>query len=108
MEYIVSKGFGITTTCCHDQFSPGLKDFLHHKKVPATDKRTRVAHFEQPIFAVKHMTNDGDAKEFTWTIVSFQSIAATNLTGENNLMPLTLYVQPKYGGYKTQQAAMGY
>ena len=43
MEYIGSKGFGITTTCCRDQFPPGLKDFLHHEKVPATDKRTRVA-----------------------------------------------------------------
>jgi hypothetical protein len=105
MEYIGSKGFGITTTCRRDRFPPGLKDFLHHEKVPATDKRTRVARFEQPIFAVKQMEKDGDAKEYTRTIVSFQSTGATNITGVNNLISLTLYVQPKYRGNKNNKLA---
>ena len=40
MEYIGKKGFGITTTRHHDHFPLGLKEFLHHEKVPSTDKRT--------------------------------------------------------------------
>jgi hypothetical protein len=40
MQYIGSKGFGITATCQRDRFLPGLKEFLHHEKVPSIDKRT--------------------------------------------------------------------
>jgi hypothetical protein len=48
MDYIGKIGFGITTTCCHDRFPKGLKDYFHHKKVLIHDKRTRVSWFKQP------------------------------------------------------------
>jgi len=64
MEYIGQQGFGITTTCRRDRFPPGLKDYVHHDKVPSTDKRTRVARFEQPILAVKKMEVDGTNKAY--------------------------------------------
>jgi hypothetical protein len=105
MEYIGRKGFGITTTCRRDRFPQGLKDYLHHEKVASTDKRTRVARFEQPILAVKHVGISGTDKAYTQTLVSFQSTGATNLTGVNNLMSLTLYVQPKYRGSKANKLA---
>jgi hypothetical protein len=105
MDFIGSNGFGITTTCPQDCYPPGLKDFLHHDKVPATDKQTRVARFEQPILALKHVPVQGNNKAYTRTMVSFQSTAATNLSGVNNLSSLTLCVQPKYRGNKTNKLA---
>jgi len=105
MEYIGRRGFGITTTCRRDRFPPGLKDYLHHDKVTSTDKRTRVARFEQPIMAVKHIARSGTDKAYTRTLVSFQSTGATNFTGVNNLMSLSLYVQPKFRGAKNHKLA---
>ena len=105
MDYIGKNGFGITTTCRRDRFPPGLKDFLHHDKVPSTDKRTRVARFEQPILAIKKVVCEAPLKSYTRTVVSFQSTGATNLTGVNNLPSLTLYVQPKYRGAKNTKLA---
>jgi len=105
MEYIGQQGFGITTTCRRDRFPPGLKDFFHHDKVPSTDKRTRVARFEQPILAVKRIKVDGANKAYCRTHVSFQSTGATNLSGVNNLLSLTLYVQPKFRGPKNYKLA---
>lgn len=93
MKYIGKKGFGITTTCRCDRYPPGLKDFVNH----AHDrKKTRVARFEQPIIAVKHVTGKAPDKSYTRTLVSFQSTGATTLTGVNNLTSLRLYVQPKF------------
>jgi hypothetical protein len=106
MEYIGQRGFGITTTCRRDRFPPGLKEFLHHEKVASTDKRTRVARFEQPILAVKMVkSTNGIDKDYTRTLVSFQSTGATNFTGVNNLMSVSLYVQPKYRGTKKNKLA---
>lgn len=105
MQYIGSKGFGMTATCRRDRFPPGLKEFLHHDKVPSTDKRTRVARFEQPILAIKKVKENGDQKAYTQTMVSFQSTSGTNITGVNNLLSLTLYVQPKYRGNKNKKFA---
>ena len=98
MQYIGTKGFGITTTCRRDRYPPGLKEFLNHLKVPSHDKKTRVARFEQPILAVKHVNEMAPNKSYTRTVVSFQSTGATTLTGVNNLSSLRLYVQPKFRG----------
>ena len=98
MEYIGKKGFGITTTCRRDRYPPGLKEFVNHLKVPSHDKKTRVARFEQPILAVKHVTTEAPDKNYTRTLVSFQSTGATTITGVNNLLSLRLYVQPKFRG----------
>jgi hypothetical protein len=76
MNYIGKNGFGITTTCHRDSFPKGLKDYFHHKKVPSHDMRTRVALFDQPIFAVKRVEKDNDKKAYTQTFVSFQSTGA--------------------------------
>ncbi len=96
MDYIGKNGFGIITTCRRDCFPKILKDYFHHKKVPSHDKRTRVARFEQPIFAVRRAEKDNDKKAYTKTFVSFQSTGRTNISGVNNLSSLTLYFQPKY------------
>ncbi len=82
----------MTCTCRRDRFPPGLKRYFNHEKVPSTDKRTRVARFEQPIFAVKRVQAKDDMKPYTRTLVSFQSTGATNIAGVNNLLSLTLFV----------------
>ncbi len=71
----------------------------------STDKRTRVARFEQPILAVKRVDAEGEKKVYTRTMVSFQSTGATNIAGVNNLMSLTLYVQPKFREWKSKKFA---
>jgi hypothetical protein len=100
MNFIGENGFGITCTCRRDQYPPGIKSYLNHDKVASTDKRTRVARFEQPILAVKRVDADkeGEKKAYTRTMVSFQSTGTTNIAGVNNLISLTLYVQPKFRG----------
>jgi hypothetical protein len=96
MAFIGENGFGMTCTCRRDRFPPELKRYLNHEKVPSTDKRTRVARFEQPIFAVQRKQAKDDMKPYTRTMVSFQSTGATNIAGVNNLLSLTLFVQPKF------------
>jgi hypothetical protein len=105
MDYIGKNGFSITTTCHRDCFPKGSKEYFHHKKVPSHDKKNRVAWFKQPIFAVKRVEKDNDKKAYTKTFVSFQSIGMTNISGVNNLLSLTLYVQPKYRGAKKNEIA---
>jgi hypothetical protein len=104
-DYIGKNGFSITTTCCRDCFPKGLKDYFHHEKVPSHDKRTRVAQFEQNIFAVKRVGKDNDKKAYTKTFVSFLSTGTTNISGVNNLLSLTLYIQLKYRGAKKNKFA---
>lgn len=105
MSFLGESGFGMTVTCRRDRFPPGLKCYFNHEKVPSTDKRTRVARFEQPIFAVKRVPADGNKKAYYRTFVSFQSTGATNIAGVNNLSSLTLYVQPKFRGSKKNKFA---
>ena len=107
MNYIGENGFGITTTCRHDCFPKGLKDYCHHERVPSHDKWTRVAWFKQPIFAIKWVEKDDEKKmkAYTKTFLSFQSTSATNISGVNNLLSLMLYVQPKFRGTKKNKFA---
>jgi len=70
-----------------------------------TNKRTRVARFKQPIFAVNRVQANDDKKPYTRTIVSFQSTGLTDIAGVNNLLSLTLFVQPKYRGAKNNKFA---
>ncbi len=50
-----------------------MKNYVNHKKVAPTDRKTRFARFEQPIIAVKRVQADGDRKLYYRTFVSFQS-----------------------------------
>ncbi len=74
MSFMGENGFGMTCTCRRDRFPPGLKRYFNHEKVVSTDKRTRVARFEQPIFAVNRVQAKDDKKPYTRTMVSFQSL----------------------------------
>jgi hypothetical protein len=88
MSFMGENGFRMTCTCCRDRFPPGLKRYFNHEKVLSTDKKTRVARFEQPIFAVNRVQAKDDKKPYTRTLVSFQSTGATNIAGVNNLLSL--------------------
>ncbi len=63
----------------------------------------RVARFEQPIVAIKKVIENGGQKAYTQTMVTFQSTSGTNIAGVNNLLLLTLHVQPKYRGNKNNK-----
>ncbi len=62
MSFMGENGFGMTCTCRCNWFPPGLKRYFNHEKVILTDKRMRVARFEQPIFAVKRVQAKDDKK----------------------------------------------
>ena len=103
MNFMGENGFGMTATCCRDRFSLGIKPYVNHNKVASTDKRMRVARFERPIFAVKRVNTVGNNKAYMRTFVSFQLTGATNIAGVNNLLSLTMYVQPKFRGRKNKK-----
>ena len=108
MDYIGRKGFGVTCTVRRDRYPAGLKPYLHHDVVKATDMKTKVMRFGNPIVAIKEVPaieenkDEGieKAEAYTKTLVSFQSTGATNIGGVNNLSSCELYVRKKDRGRK--------
>ena len=98
MDHAGGKGYGATFTNRRDRFPKETKEYLHHEKVEAGSKRSRVARFKNPIVAVKEVAATATKKAFTKTIVSFQSTGATNIAGVNNLLSARLYSSTKSRG----------
>ena len=81
MNYLGERGYKATMTCRRDRLPEGIpKDAFHYLKGIKVDQRTRVARFEQPIVAVKHVNQKegSEKKNYTRTHVSFQSTGGTN------------------------------
>jgi hypothetical protein len=102
LDYAGQKGFGITQTCRQDQFFKGLKEYLQHEQVNAGDARPKAMRFENPIVVVKQVPAGEPGgiatKPYTKTLVTFQSVGATNISGVNNLPLANLYVTIKSRG----------
>ena len=100
-------GFGLTLTNRRDRFPTGLKPFFHHGKTKPGCQRAKVARYENPIVAVKQFPEEGNAKAYTRTQVSFQSTGATNIQGVNNLRSCQLYVSTKSRGQGSNKRTWG-
>ena len=64
------------------------------------DHRSKVARFEHPIIAVKHVTANSatGAKPYTLTHCTFQSTGGTNISSVNALSEVGLYVHERNRG----------
>ena len=106
LEYLGQRGYQATMTCRRDRL-PDLgqggklnKIFFNYVKGRTVDHRSKVARFEQPIVAVKHVSANQDTgtRAYTLTHCSFQSTGGTNISGVNALCKVGLYVRERNRG----------
>ena len=80
------NGFKCTMTCRRDRL-PKLvpKQYFHHAKGVLVNLRSKAARFEEPIIAVKHVTQpkSSDKQDYTLVHTSFQSTGGTNISTVN-------------------------
>ena len=106
LKYLGERGYKATMTCRRDRLPEGVpKTAFHFMKGVKVDHRTRVARFEQPVVAVKHVTHPTGSgkKDYTLTHVSFQSTGGTNISSVNALSENVLYVKERKKGRGEQQ-----
>lgn len=103
------KGFGLTLTQRKDRFPTGLKQYCHHEKSEAAKiPRYKVMRFGKPIVAISNVISPNlETKDYTKTLVSFQSTGATNISGVNNLPSCYLSVAQKCRGAGDQKRVWG-
>ena len=105
IHYLGERGYKATMTCRRDCL-PNLglgkedKNYFNHVKGRTVDQRSKVARFEQPIVAVKHVSANPDtgAKPYTLIHCSFQSTGGTNISCVNALSEVGLYVRERNRG----------
>ena len=101
VKYLGENGHKATLTCQRGRL-PRLceKKYFHHKKGVAIDWRSKMARFEEPITAVKKVTQPpGSGKEDYYLVhVSFQSTGGTNISTVNSLKECKLYVRQRERG----------
>ena len=113
LDYAGERGFSIAQTCRRDRYPEGLKEYLHHEVVDASNALPRAMRFENPIVAVKQVAATPTAEEgttskpYTKTLVSFQSTGTTNIIGVNNLPSASLYATVKSRGKKPNKRYWG-
>ncbi len=85
-------------TCRHDRLPKSVpKKYFNFIKAALVNARSKVAQFEKPIVAVKHVKNqDSDTvnekKDYNLCHVSFQSTGGTNISTIHALLLVDLYV----------------
>ena len=105
LQYLGERGYQATMTCRRDRL-PDLgqqkmsKIFFNYIKGRTVDHRSKVARFEQPIVAVKHVSTNQDtgSRAYTLTHCTFQSTGGTNISGVNALCEVGLYVRERNRG----------
>jgi hypothetical protein len=86
-------------TCRRDHLPKSVpRKYFYFIKAAPVNARSKVAQFEQPIVAVKHVKNQdsdtvNDKKDYILCHVSFQSTRGTNISTDNALLLVDLYVQ---------------
>jgi hypothetical protein len=96
LRYLGEGGWKETMTCRRLPKSVPRKYFNFTKAAPV-NARSKVARFEQPIIAVKHVKHqDSDTvtenKDYILCHVSFQSTGGTDISTVNALLLVDLYV----------------
>eukprot|EP00549_Striatella_unipunctata_P025554 CAMPEP_0118723430 /NCGR_PEP_ID=MMETSP0800-20121206/31998_1 /TAXON_ID=210618 ORGANISM="Striatella unipunctata, Strain CCMP2910" /NCGR_SAMPLE_ID=MMETSP0800 /ASSEMBLY_ACC=CAM_ASM_000638 /LENGTH=112 /DNA_ID=CAMNT_0006631853 /DNA_START=360 /DNA_END=695 /DNA_ORIENTATION=+ len=80
MDYLGENGFSATMTCRQDRLPRGVKKKAFHHEKTSVDKRNKMAHFMEPITAVKKVTATGTKKAYERVHVFFQSTGSTNIS----------------------------
>ena len=101
MEYAAAEGFGLTTTVRRDRLLKGVPGKFLAKGKTQTNKRSRHARYEYPIFCVKRHG------ESVMTLTSFQSTSSCNIASVNGLNNCTRYCRTKERGRKQHRRKWG-
>ena len=110
LKYLGEAGFKSTMTARRDRLPKGVpKKHFHHAKGVVVNLRSKVARFEQPIIAVKHVTPPPTSglKDYTLVHVSFQSTGGTNISTINTLDSVDLYVRERNKGQGNTKRTWG-
>ena len=96
MEYVASKGMGMTCTVNRGRLPGKVHNEYWHKGTTSSDDRSKAARFEFPIVAVKRDKEKyGDS---VWVHTSFQSTSSCNISSVNALNHCSLYAQQRERG----------
>jgi hypothetical protein len=88
------------------------RKYFNFIKAAPVNARSKVARFEQPIIAVKHVKHQDsdrvtDKKDYTLCHVSFQSTGGTNISRVSALLLVDLYVHDYSKGRGQQKRTWG-
>jgi hypothetical protein len=113
VRYLGEGGWKGTITCRCDRLPKVVpKKFSNFVKAAPVNTRSKVARFEKPIVAVKHVKQPdsdtvNDKKDYVLCHVSFQSTGGTNISTVNALWLINLYVQDCSKGRGQQKRTWG-
>ncbi len=99
LRYLGEGGWKGTMTCRCDHLPKSVpRKYFNFIKAAPVNSRSKVAQFEQPIIAVKHVKHQDsdrvtDQKDYILYHVSFQSTGGTNISMVNALSLVDLYVR---------------
>ena len=105
-KFLGERGYDKTMTCRRDRLPVGVdKKFFHHIKAVQVNQVSRVARFEHPVVAVKHVNNPPDSGKSSYSLVhvSFQSTGSCNISTVNSLSEVQLYVSERERGRGEQK-----
>ena len=106
-DFIGQHGFGQVSTIRRDRLPKECnKESFHYVKAVAVDDRSRMAQFEQPVVAVKHV-EPSSGEPYNIVHVSFQSTGSTNIQTVNALSEVSLYVRERNRGRGADKRVWG-
>ena len=100
-SHLGERGFKTINTNRRDRLPKDCKkEYFHHVKQVDVNHRSRMARFEQPIVAVKHVHHEEGSGKKSYCVVhvSFQSTGSTNIQSVNALPEVQLYVRDREKG----------
>ena len=105
LEYLGALGLGGMGTVRRDRIDRSIKMHLHYEKSVPVNAQSRLARFQNPIVATKHVSQPTGSNKHDYTIVhmSGQSTGSMNIASVNSLDACELYVRPKNRGRGSQR-----
>ncbi len=98
VRYLGEGGWKGTMTCRCDRLPKSVpRKYFNFIKAAPVNARSKVARFEHPTVAVKHVKHQdsdtvNDKKDYVLCHVLFQSTGGTNISTVNALLPVDLFV----------------
>jgi len=96
MHYVAEKGLGITCTVNRGRLSGKVPNQYWHKALTKVTDRTRAAHYESPVVAIKRDPDKWGTS--VWQHTSFQSTSLCNISHVNAINHCSLFATQKERG----------
>jgi hypothetical protein len=113
LRYLGEGGWKGTMTCRHACLPKSVpRKYFNFIKVAAVNARSKVARFEQPIIAFKHVKHQDrdtvtEKKDYVLCHASFQSTGGANISTVNALSLVDSYVRKHNKGRGPHQRTWG-